>query len=40
VAGLLRSVGSLQVARALAEEAYGKGKDKDQRWGARTFARS
>ena len=34
VAGLLRSVGSVQEARALAEEAYGKGKDKDQRWGA------
>ena len=34
VAGLLRSVGALQDARSLVEEAYRVGKDKNEQWGA------
>ena len=34
VAGLLRSVGALQDARSLVEEAYRAGKDNNERWSA------
>lgn len=37
VAAVLRSVGSVQEARALVEEAYRKAKDNEQRWGAAHF---
>lgn len=37
VGGVLRSVGSVQEARALVEEAYGKAKDNEQRWAAAHF---
>ncbi len=34
VAGLLRSIGAVQEARTLVEEAYGKAKDDERRWAA------